>query len=170
MFLCLCEGKESNVVLLYWSDTEHVPAWRHQWRHQRHTVASTGERRIDTRVKWAGSREKRFTSCTALVSPLCVYSWRTGRILMETSATCSLKSLPGVFLLSLCNLCLIMTSITWLLTCLYLILLSAISFRTAFCTSVDFRFLPLRYSGVRLTLPPLHEPQCSMGGERDLKD
>lgn len=40
-------------------------------------------------------------------------------------------------------------------------------FRMGFCTSVDLKFLNLRYSGARLTLHLPQEPQCSMGGERD---
>ena len=36
-------GKESDVVVHNWSNTDDVQTWRDQWRHQRHTVASTGE-------------------------------------------------------------------------------------------------------------------------------
>lgn len=45
-----------------------------------------------------------------------------------------------------------------------------VSSRMGFCTSVDFRFWLLRFSGVRLTVPQLHEPRCSRGGGLDSKD
>lgn len=39
-----------------------------------------------------------------------------------------------------------------------------------FCTSVDFRFWLLRFSGVQLTVPLLCESQCSRTGGPDSKD
>lgn len=128
-------GQESYFVLQHRSNPDHVPAWRHQWGHQCHALAYTGDVLPESSLftsewgKWT-EREKTHIHLASRVEQIVV-------------------KITVKFLV-----------LVWLLICFNLV-----PFRTAFCTSVDFRFLLRRYSGVHLTPRPKHAPQCLMGGE-----
>lgn len=129
-------GQESHVVLQHGSNPVHVPARRHQWGYQCHALAYTGNALPESSLFISELAELSEREKT----PICI-ACRVEQIVVKITV-----EFPVLM---------------WLL-----IGFNLVPFRTARCTSVDFRFLLRRYSGVQVTPRLKNAPQCLISGGR----